>query len=510
MRAAVSKAAEAQPQYKHYTHHFFIINNKNNREKRMKNFKHFVLAAIAGVFALTATTSCSDDDNNGDGEKLDPAVTVTIADGTIETEKATFTVTPSAETGAWYATVYPAAEAAAMTDAQVVSTLTSATASPTKPQQGTQTLTYANLAQKTAYTVVAFGFNGKEASEVVRHEFTTAEEKPEQVASQYFDVDYWGDVYHKGYENFIVYFGDAPHESVNIKGMGTIYTLSIYNKTKAGSDFMPQEGEYTLTTADEPSDFCIEQYESQRYKVTEFNEDGTYSLKSEQLKEAKATIKKNADGTWTLDAVIVDPDGVKKEFTYTGAVNVKDRSFKGYTGPTVDEDLDFTADYTPGYTGFGKQFEIMDGGDPNADDASWFNRNRLTIYLPAANSDQQGANVKYIPPVGTFQVTGLEAPGNVLRGEYADLGGGAEGPEGTYYYKYARPSFKQYYAFMQAGTVTITQDKDDSSVYTVKCDFTTEQGHKLTATYTGTFPTTFASAAAAKMKKHGIVRTPRK
>lgn len=479
----------------------------------MKDLKHFVLAAIAGLFALTATTSCSDSDV--DGENLAPAVTVTVADGEMEPEKATLTVTPSAETGSWYATIYPAAEAAAMTDAQVVSTLTSATSSPTKPQQGTQTLTYANLTPNTAYTVVAFGFNGKEASEVVRHEFTTPEVRPTQVESQYFDVDYWGDVYHKGYENFIIYFGDAPHESIKIKGMGTIYTLSIYNKTKAGSDLMPQEGEYTLTTADEPSDFCIEQYESQRFIVTEFNQEDDYSLDSDQLKEAKATIKKNADGTWTLDAVIVEPDGEKKEFTYTGAVNVKDRSFKGYTGPTVDEDVDFTADYTPGYTGFGKQFEIMDGGDPNADDASWFNRNRLTIYLPAQNSEEHGAGVKYVPPVGTFQVSSIEAPGNVLRGQYTDFGSGAEGPEGTYYYKYARPSFKQYYAFMQTGTVTITQDKDDSSVYTVKCDFTTEMGHKLTATYTGTFPTTFATTAAAKatrkdMARKGVARLPRK
>lgn len=473
----------------------------------MKHLKHFMMLMATALFAVAATTSCSDDDNGG-SEKLDPAVTLTVADADIDVEKATVTITPSADTGDWYATIYTAAEAAAMTDAQVVSALTNTATSPAKPRKGTQTVTYANLTAKTAYTVVAFGYNGKEASAVVRHDLTTLEEVAEQVASQYFDVDYWGDVYHKGYDNFIVYFGDAPHESVTIKGTGTIYTLSIYNKTKAGADFMPQEGEYTLTSADEPSDFCIEPYESQRYKVTEFNADGTYTLKTEQLKEAKATIKKNADGTWTLDAVIVDPDGQKKEFTYTGAVNVKDRSFKGYTGPTVDEDLDFTADYTPGYTGFGKQFEIMDGGDPNADGASWFNRNRLTIYLPAQNADQQGAGVKYVPPVGTFPVTGFDAAGNVLRGEYADLGGGAEGPEGTYYYKYAKPSFKQYYAFAQSGTVTITQDKDDSSVYTVKCDFTTEQGHKLTATYTGTFPTTFASAASAKLKKHGVARTP--
>lgn len=475
----------------------------------MKRLKYLMMMALAAVLAMTVTTSCSDNDDNGE-ETVDPAVTLTIADSEIDVEKATITVTPSSETGNWYCALYPASEAAAMTDEQVVSTLTNAMTSPTKPRQGTQSVTYANLTAKTAYTVVAFGYNGKEASAVVRHDITTEEVKPEQVASDYFDVDYWGDVYHNGYDNFIVYFGDAPHESITIKGKGTIYTLSIYNKVKAGADCMPQEGEYTLTTADEPSDFCIEQHESRRFMVTAFNEDGTYTLKHDELKDAKATIKKNSDGTWTLDATIVEPDGAKKEFTYTGAVNVKDRSFKGYTGPTVDQDLDFTADYTPGYTGFGKQFEIMDGGDPNAEDATWFNRNRLTIYLPAQNSDEQGANIKYIPPVGTFQVSTIEAPGYVMRGQYTDFGSGAEGPEGTYYYKYERPSFKQYYAFVQAGTVTITQDKDDSSVYTVKCDFTTEQGHKLTATYTGTFPTTFASAASAKLAKKGIVRVPRK
>lgn len=469
----------------------------------MKKFLHFMLLMVAAVFAVTVV-SCSSDDN--DGEEVAAPVTVSVADGDILDRSVTVTVTPSAQEGDWYCVIYPTTEVADVPDLQLAYKVRNME-TQAEAKQGTQTITFTNLNPKTAYTVVAFGWNGKENSTVVRHEVTTTEEIAQQIASQYFDVDYWGDVYHKGYDNFIIYFGDAPHESIHIKGLGTIYTLSIYNATKAdASNPMPQEGTYTLTTADEPSDFCIEPSESQRFLVTVFNNDDDYTLKSEQLQDAKATIKKNSDGTWTLDAVIVDPDGVKKEFTYTGAVNVKDRSFKGYTGPVVDHDVDFVADYCPGYNYAGTQFEIMDGGDPDADNASWFNRNRVTIRL-AAEKDAEGNNV---PPVGTFEVSSADAPGYVLRGDYVDLGSGAEGPDGTYYYFFEKPSFKQYYAFVHKGSVTIA--KGENNEYTVKCNFTTEQGKKLTASYTGTFPTTFASAAnqRASVAKQGNARLPRK
>lgn len=462
----------------------------------MAKIKQVLFGFFLSVLAGGMLTSCSSD-NDDVKEKLDPAVTVTITDGEITSEKATVTVTPSVQTGNWYCTIYPADDAKGKTDEQIVTELTAESQLTVKPQQGTQNVTWSYLAPATSYTVVAFGWNGKEASTVVRHNLTTEEEKPEQVASNYFDVDYWGDVYHKGYDNFIIYFGDAPHNSVNIKGLGTLYTLSIYNKTAADkSNPMPQEGEYTMTTADEPSDFCIEPSESRRFIVREFNEDNTYRLEDAQLQDAKATIKKNADGTWTLDAVIVDPNGNKKEFTYTGKVNLKDRSFKGYTGPVITDDVEYTADYTYGYNYAGTQFEIMDGGDPNADDASWFNRHRLTIRL-AAEEDADGNKV---PPVGTFHVSNMEAPEYVLRGDYVDLGGGAEGPDGTYMFYWNKKDFQQYYAFVQKGTVTITQDKDNAKVYTIKCDFTTEQGKKIVASYTGTLPTTTSTASAKSHK----------
>lgn len=463
--------------------------------------KHLLLMMLMIVFGTGFVASCGDDDP---ADQTPPLTDVTIEDVEVALAEVTVKVTPSQVAGPWYCNIYPADKAAAKTDEQLVSEMVGS--SSLKTMLGEQNVTWSSLTSATKYTVVAFGYNGKEASAVVRHDLTTAEEKPTQVASAYFDVDYWGDVYHNGFDNFIVYFGDAPHDGITIKGKGTIYTLSIYNKTKADADNpMPQEGDYTLTTADEPSDFCIEPSESRRYIVTEFNEDGTYKLKDDQLLDAKANIKKNDDGTWTLDAVIVEPDGEKKEFTYTGAVNLKDRSFKGYTGPVVTENQDFEADYTYGYNYTGTQFEIMSGGDPSAEDASWFNRHRLTIRLDA-EKDAEGNNV---PPVGTFNVSNVEAPGYVLRGDYVDLGSGAEGPEGTYYFFWNKSDFKQYYAFVQKGSVTISQDATNKKVYTVKCDFTTEQGINIKASYTGTLPTTTDNAASAP-RRNVVGRLPRK
>lgn len=475
----------------------------------MKDLRHFMLLMVMAVCAVAATTSCSSDD---DGPKLDPPVTVTIADNEIESEKATVTVTPSDNDGEWYCALFTAGEAKEMTDEQVVDKLTSTTASPTKPQKGTQSKTWANLTPQAAYTIVAFGWNGKEASAVVRHDITTPEVKPEQVASAYFDVDYWADVYHNGYDNFIVYFGDAPHDGVVIKGMGTIYTISIYNKTAADkSNPMPQEGEYTMISPDatEPTDFCIEPGESRRFIVTAYDEsDGSATLKDAQLQDAKATIKKVSDTEWSLDVVIVDPEGVKKEFTYTGKVNLKDRSFKGYEGPTINEDKEFVADYCEGYNYTGTQFGLMDGGDPYAEGASWFNRNRLFIRLNCDAAVYEATGLM-VPPIGTFEVSDKEEPGYVFNGTYSDLGSGAAGPEGTYYGYMAYPGFTQYYAFVRKGSITISKDKDD--IYTIKCNFITEQGKKMEATYTGKFPVSADSSAKPAFARQAVKgRTPKK
>lgn len=483
----------------------------------MKNIFSILLVSGAAIFALAQSKHTvqvwvngeSTTIENADSITFNPAVkpapaTLSVSEASVESDKATVTVTPTPDTGSWFSSIYTATEAAALSDDQIVTALTAGEA---QPKQGAQDVTFSDLAPNTEYTFVAFGWNGEEAGTVVRLNITTKDAQVEQLASSYFDVDYWGDVYHNGYDNFIVFFGDAPHNSVNIKGPGTIYTLSIYNKTVAdATNPMPQEGVYTMTSAEEPSDFCIEPTESRRMIVTAFNADGTYTLKDAQLLDAKATITKISDDTWSLDVLITDPDGVKKEFSYTGKVNVNDRSFKGYTGPVVDHDIDFTADYTMGYNYVGTQFEIMDGGSPQAPGASWFDRNRLTIRL-AADRD---ADNNPVPPVGTFEVSSIDAPGYVLRGDYVDLGGGADGPDGTYYYCYSKKDgYKQYYAFVQKGTVTISKDADNANVYTIKCDFTTEQGKKITATYTGTLPTTTAASIAPAETSKSLMRLPK-
>ena len=455
----------------------------------MTNLKKIMLLLMVAITGTVALSSCSDDDEGG---KLTPPVTLSITAADITDVSASVTVTPS-DTGRYYVTIYPTTYVEGKTDAQLVNSVAAIAGFDAKLVKGEKKFDYTNLDPSTSYTMVAFGWNGQEAGTVAKQQFTTEKKRIPQVASSYFDVDYWADVYHNGFHNYIVYMGDASHESINLTSAGTIYTFSLYTKNAPGSDLMPEEGHYSMIPAEstEPVDHCIEFNESCKFTTTRFVSKDDYTLSTESLNDAQLDIKKNADGTVTVSAVIVEADGTQKELTYTGAVVLKDRSFKGYTGPTISEDLEFTADYTAGYNYTGTQFEIMTGGDPNADDAEWNNRHRLTIYL----AGEQTEDGKYVPPVGTFQVSRDDMAGFVWQGEYVDLGSGVEGPQGSYYY-FLDSKWKSYYAFVVGGSVTIAKG-DSEGEYVVDANFKDSNNHSIKAHYKGTFPTTFASSAKA-------------
>ena len=456
----------------------------------MTSLKKLMLTLVVAVMGAVALSSCSDNDEEG---KLIPPVTLNITAADITDVSASVTVTPS-DTGRYYATIYPTSYVEGKTDAQLVSSVAAIAGFDAKLVKGEKKFDYTNLDPSTSYTIVAFGWNGQEAGTVAKRQFTTERRSIPQEQSKYFDVDYWADVYHNGFYNYIVYLGDASHESINLTSAGTIYTLSIYTKNAPGSDLMPEEGHYAMIPADsdEPTDHCIEFHESCKFTTKQFLSKDDYTLKTDSLKDATLDIKKNSDGTVAVSAVITEKDGTQKELTYTGAVVLTDRSFKGYTGPTINDDLEFNADYTAGYNYAGTQFEIMTGGDPNADGAEWNNRHRLTIYL----AGEQNADGKYLPPVGTFQVSRDDIKGFVWQGEYADLGSGAEGPQGSYYY-FLDSKWTSYYAFVAGGSVTITKGNKEGE-YVVDTNFKDSNNHTIKAHYTGTFPTAAASSAKAR------------
>lgn len=452
--------------------------------KRMKNLVSLMLLVIMGTVCLTG---CSNDDEGGA-----PAApfTLDIAVADIKDVSASVTVTPS-DTGSYFAELYPTAQVEGKSDAEIVSSVTSMADFSAKLVKGERSYQFSNLAPSTSYTMVAFGWDGRSAGPVAKQSFTTEKKLVPQQQSKYFDVDYWADVYHNGYHNFIVYMGDASHESVNLTSAGTIYTFSLYTKNAPGENLLPEAGHYKMLPADrtEPEDHCIEFSESKRFTTKDFVSKNDYTLITDSLIDAEMDIVINSDGTVTVSAVIVEADSTQKELTYTGSVVAKDCSFKGYTGPTINGDLDFTADYTLGYNYVGRQFEIMSGGDPNADGAEWNNRHRLTIYLNGV----QTADGSYVPPVGTFTVSRNELEGFVWQGEYVDMGGGVEGPQGTYYY-FLDNNWTSYYAFVVGGSVTIAKG-DAEGEYVVEANFKDSNNHTIKAHYRGTFPTSATSSA---------------
>ena len=446
------------------------------------------LVVLGGMF-----TGCSESDDPKPKDPVAEPVTLTLSLGEITSNSAKVNVVPS-DTGKYYVTLLEAGTVEGKSASQIADSLIDKGAFVYGLQRGEKSVYFSSLKGETAYVAVAFGWNGEKRGEVAQVELTTADEPREQVVSHYLDVDYWADIYHNGFCNYVVFMGDAPHKSVNIQGLGDIYTFSIYTKEfPANGGLAPLEGTYTLLKGnpETPEDFCMEQGESQFFTVKRFVSAQDYTLEHQGYTDATLTIQKNADGTYTAEAKIDQEDGTRKTITYTGEMGLNDRSFKGYNGPTLEENLDFVADYTAGYYGTGTAFEIMDGGHPDADGAEWNNRHRLAIALPAVVDEATGDKSF---PEGTFEVSNVEGPGVVAAGKYVDLGGGAEGAEGTYYY-FLDSKWKSYYAFVQRGSVTITKNEGENN-YTIQCDFTVQNGHTIKAVYSGQIPTPAPAASA--------------
>lgn len=353
---------------------------------------------------------------------------------------------------------------------------------------------YTNLKAGVKYIAIALAVDKYGITTVLSTiDFTTAASGYTEITSQYFDVDYWGDAYKNGYQNFIIRLGDCPHSGVLIKGLGKLYNFSIYSKNADGSVRpAPVPGTYTYYSGDKPIDMCMEATESLLFVSDNFNAEDDYSLTQVKYKDATLSITKNADGTYLVRAMIVLETGEKVALNYTGNYTYRDMSFKGYDGPTLDHDITFNCDYITAYDMAGQCFEMMDGGDPAAEGASWFGRNRVTIFLDA---DADG-----MPRLGTFPVTDDGANGTVRKGYYKDFGGGVSGSDGTIYYYRESLKAESIYGFVDSGTVTISKD-DATGDYTISTHFKTDKGFAVNATYKGPFKSNKSSAAQAKAKR---------
>lgn len=351
---------------------------------------------------------------------------------------------------------------------------------------------FKNLKSGLEYYILALPIDKYGLSTVLSKEkVKTVSSQYESKTSAFFDVDYWADAYLNGFQNFIIRMGDCPHNGVYPNGNGRIYNFSIYCKTADGTNNpMPQPGTYTYYTGDKPIDMCMEYSESLMFEYSEYNiSDGTYKDKTIKYNDASLTIEKNSDGTYTVKALIHQDNDELVELTYTGEATYKDKSFKGYTGPNLDKDIEFDCDYLIPYDLDGVCFEIMDGGDPSAEGASWYKRNRVTIFLA---DDGKG-----LPRLGTFNVTKDGANGTVQEGYYKNYGGGVSGSYGTRYEYVEALGQMSTFGFVNGGSVTISKNSSTGD-YTIATDFITDKGCSIKATYTGPFKSNRASSMPKK------------
>ena len=341
---------------------------------------------------------------------------------------------------------------------------------------------FTNLRSGIDYYILALPIDKYGLSTVLsKKNIKTISSQYENRASTFFDVDYWADTYMNGYQNFVIRMGDCLHLGVYPKGNGRIYNFSIYCKTADGTgEPMPQPGTYTYYKGDNPIDMCMEYSESLMFEYSNFKNDKSYKSTTVKYNDATLTVTKNSDGTYTVKALVAQENGEFVELTYTGAVTYRDKSFKGYDGPNLDHDIEFNCDYITPYDLDGICFEMMDGGDPYAADASWYKRNRITIFLAA---DANG-----MPRLGTFGVTKEGENGTVRAGFYKNFGGGYTGSDGTRYEYVEQLGVQSIFGFVTGGSVTIsTENVMGKTYYNINTDFVTDKGVSIKAHYLGPF-----------------------
>lgn len=447
----------------------------------MKKFTKFYLFPLLTALCLSVAgmlTGCSNEEDSSPSAVV--PVTVKLETGDITESGISVTATPSDASGEYVVSCLPTADIESLTEEQLVSKITSASDFKSTLKKGTKKLTFNGLNAETSYTLVAFGWADEKAGTVYKVTVSTTKKPVEATLSKFFDIDYWGDTWNTNAENFIIRLGDCNHEGINPKGNGRIYNFSIFNSTLADADNpLPKMGTYVYGKAGESTDMTIETSESLLMTVSDYTSETDFKITKGYYTDARLTISALGDDNYKIEAYVKMDNGEEVNLEYSGKITFRDKSFKGYTGPQLEKNLDYTSKYVENYNHEGTSFRIIDE-DPY--ETGWYNHNQITIYLPAESTES------LTPPVGTFKVKDGTGDGVITPGEYVNYGGGSSGQQGTCYSYIDQSTMDITFGFVVGGTVTVSKNAQNGD-YTIVIDFTTSKGHKIKTTYTGPFPT---------------------
>ena len=111
-----------------------------------------------------------------------------------------------------------------------------------------------NLKSGIDYYIMALPFDKYGLSTVLSKQMVkTSSLEYKNETSNFFDVDYWGDYASLGYQNFVIRLGDCPHDGINPRGNGKIYSFSIHCKTADG--LLVREGSWQVVLNTDAKEF---------------------------------------------------------------------------------------------------------------------------------------------------------------------------------------------------------------------------------------------------------------
>lgn len=228
------------------------------------------------------------------------------------------------------------------------------------------------------------------------------------------------------------------------------------------------------------------------------------SVDADLLSDGKMTVKRIADGEYSISGTLVGALSTKHYFTYTGKVTTIDRHEGKEETPNSTLIADLTLD---GWT----QARLQDKGD------SYYLQDEscrvVELYLAEASVDltatwpsgngrllkveffvEWATDVRQGIPAGTYTVVARHEESQGLPRESIKPGGIASGypnvftyPGGTWYEKIQNGAMKEY-ARIDGGTMTVARDGDKHTLTIDFIDCDKEHPHHVRATYSQDAP----------------------
>ena len=237
--------------------------------------------------------------------------------------------------------------------------------------------------------------------------------------------------------------------------------------------------------------------------VTPYSTEYTADL----MNVGKFTVKKNANGTYTISGWIAGDSSLKHHLTYTGELETIDRHESTEEAPnsTITENIELTTltkarlhdkgnSYMLGEEDRVRVFILYLTEDNINLDNTWAEGNgqalRIEMFVPWETDVHQGI------PQGTYTVTTRDPESNGILKENIQPFNIAPGypnkftyPDGTWYQTLKGEIMDSKYARIDEGTVTVERGDDGS--HTLMIDFidsNKEQPHHVRCTYTQSEP----------------------